>query len=86
MTYAKSNSWEEDTVTWSTAPGVNHVLATIGRTHPDSWVEVDVTGMLLTEDGVVTLRVIGEPNNHSWPARYSSKESREAPELRVFFG
>jgi len=86
--FASSNIWDEENVTWSTAPEAGHVLATIGQTRPNLWVEVDVTGMLLTDDGIATLRITSETNNHSWVAKYSSKENGEghpAPELRVFF-
>mmetsp|Transcript_19681 Transcript_19681/g.41280 ORF Transcript_19681/g.41280 Transcript_19681/m.41280 type:complete len:1475 (-) Transcript_19681:335-4759(-) len=86
--YASSNSWDEEHVTWSTAPDAEYVVATIGQTRPHSWVDVDVTGLLLTDTGAATLRITPERSNHSWGAKYSSKENKEghpAPELRVFF-
>ena len=83
------NEWDEDTVTWSTAPdNGEQVLATIGHTRPDAWVEIDVTAILLTDDGIATLRIKSEAANHSWLSKYSSKENGEgypAPELRVYF-
>eukprot|EP00571_Detonula_confervacea_P010624 CAMPEP_0172307488 /NCGR_PEP_ID=MMETSP1058-20130122/8325_1 /TAXON_ID=83371 /ORGANISM="Detonula confervacea, Strain CCMP 353" /LENGTH=1288 /DNA_ID=CAMNT_0013019663 /DNA_START=93 /DNA_END=3959 /DNA_ORIENTATION=+ len=93
VNFAPSNDWTEEMVDWSSAPdattsGGGHVLAIIGRTRPDMWVEVDVTGILLTEDGIATLRITGEESNHSWVAEYSSKENgmgHPSPELRVYF-
>lgn len=87
-----SNDWNESTVTWSTmssAGSVDRVLGTIDRVRPQSWIEVDVSAILLTEDenGVATIRISSEASNHSWLAKYSSKENGEypAPELRVYF-
>jgi hypothetical protein len=81
--------WNEDSVTWSTAPDTgDQVLATIGHTRPGAWIEVDVTAILLTENGIATLRIKSEAANHSWLSKYSSKENEEgypAPELRVYF-
>ena len=91
---ASSNKWDERDVTWSTAPKMRHALASIGRTHPNSWIEVDVTSMLLFQPrsganhNTVTLRITRELTNHSWLAKYSSKENEAgypAPELRVYF-
>ena len=91
---ASSNKWDERDVTWSTAPKMSHALASIGRTHPNSWIEVDVTSMLLFQPrsganhNTVTLRITRELTNHSWLAKYSSKENEAgypAPELRVYF-
>lgn len=90
LTVPESNTqWQESTVTWSTAPeSGEHILGTIGQAHPNAWAEVDVTGMLLIENGVATLRITGEVTNHSWIAEYSSKENQSghlAPELRIYF-
>ena len=85
---ASSNvDWDASSVTWSTAPKAGHVLGTIGETKPNSWIEVDVTGLLLSEDGHVTLRITSEKNNHSWVAKYSSSSSNESnvPVLKVYF-
>ena len=84
---ASSNVWEEAKVDWSLAPKSEVTLSTIGPTRPNSWVEVDLTLPGLN-DGFVTLRITPESSNHSWVAKYSSKENRmghPAPELRVFY-
>lgn len=81
--FASPEAWDKGNVKWSTAPDAEHVLATIGNTFPRLWVEPEVTGMLLTEDGMVTLRITSEEGNHSWMAKYSAKDP--APELQVFF-
>ena len=86
--FASSNvDWDASSVTWSTAPKAGHVLGTIGETKPNTWIEVDVTGLLLSEDGHVTLRITSEKNNHSWVAKYSSSSSKEnyVPVLKVYF-
>ncbi len=85
--FASSNSWEEMKVDWSSSPEAELILGKIGPTRPNSWVEVDVT-LPTTDDGFVTLRITPENSNHSWVAKYSSKENRlghPAPELRVYF-
>ena len=86
-----SNSWYEDTVMWSTAPEADEeVIATIGRVFPHSWVELDVTELLLTSsltsDGIATLRITSEESNHVWVAKYSSTKNEKypGPELRVY--
>lgn len=84
------DEWTEETVDWTSAPEANdgHVLAMVGPTRPNSWAEVDVTGMLLVETGVMTLRITSEGSNHSWAAEYSSKENgmgHPGPELRLYF-
>ncbi|KAL3806354.1 hypothetical protein ACHAXA_007695 [Cyclostephanos tholiformis] len=84
--FASSNSWEETKVDWSSSPKSEVILGTIGPTRPNSWVEVDLTLPLLG-DSFVTFRITSESSNHSWVAKYSSKENRmghPAPELRVF--
>jgi len=84
------DEWTEEMVSWLSAPEVSdgHILAMIGPTRPNSWVEVDVTGMLLVETGVMTLRITSEGSNHSWAAKYSSKENGmgyPGPELQLYF-
>jgi len=76
-------SWRESTVTWTSAPKAEDVLSAIGETRPNQWVVVDVTGALLTESGVVSLRIAAEESNHSWAAKYSRRG--HAPELRISF-
>jgi len=85
---ASSNDWDESTATWSSAPDASHILGKIGKTHAKSWIEVDVSGLLLqTEDGYATLRIKSDTSNHSFVAKYSSKEnkSRREPELKLLF-
>ena len=85
--FASSNSWEETKVDWSSSPEGELILGKVGPTRPNSWVEVDVT-LPRMDDGFATLRITPENSNHSWVAKYSSKENRmghPAPELRVFF-
>ena len=85
---ASSNDWDESTATWSSAPDASHILGKIGKTHAKSWIEVDVSGMLLqAKDGYATLRIKSDTSNHSFVAKYSSKEnkSRRKPELKLLF-
>mmetsp|Transcript_22446 Transcript_22446/g.48834 ORF Transcript_22446/g.48834 Transcript_22446/m.48834 type:complete len:1184 (-) Transcript_22446:70-3621(-) len=85
---AAHNSWDEDTVTWSNAPESGDVLDVVGPTRPNEWIEVDVTAALaLSQNGYVSLRITSSTTNHSWPAKYSSKEGGASltPQLRVYF-
>ena len=86
--YASSNTGDKYNATWTTAPAAGHVLEIIGQTRSNPCIEADVTGMLLTDDVIATLRITSETNNHSCTVKYSSKgyeEGHPVPELRVCF-
>ena len=89
LTSSSNRDWDESSVTWSSAPEAGSVLGVIGKTHSKSWIEVDVTGMLNIDDDrdYATLRISSDKQNHSWVAKYSSKENilDKAPELKLYF-
>lgn len=73
-------TWEEETVTWNTAPGADSgVIASLGTVSSGRWYEVDVTS-LIRGDGVVSVKV---SSNSSNGADYSSKEGSNPPQLIV---
>jgi RHS repeat-associated protein len=74
------NSWQEETVTWNTAPAAGTPLIdTLGTVSPGNWYEVDVTS-LITEDGTYSLRVSSTSTNG---ADFSSKEGANPPQLII---
>jgi hypothetical protein len=86
---ATHNVWDENSVQWTNAPAAGNVLASIGNTHPNKWIEVDVTGALaLSDNGVFSLRITPQSSNRTWLAKYSSKEDASgsrSPALQVTF-
>lgn len=85
---ASTDSWDDGHVTWATAPTAGDVLGDIGPVRPNQWVEIDVTGgLLMSDNGLLSLRISSDSSYHSWRAKYSSKESMPAhiPELRLSF-
>ena len=79
------NDWMEDSVTWDNAPpAVPEVIASLGPVMRNTWVEVDVTPLLITGDGLHSLRVMSTSSNG---ADYRSREKEElAPELVITLG
>ena len=83
--FTPSNIWDETTVDWSSSPDANFIVGNVGLVRQNTWVEVELT-IPVTSDRVTTLRVKPESSNHSWLAKFSSKENSmgyPAPELRV---
>jgi len=65
------NSWQENTVTWNTAPAAGPTaVASLGAVSLNTWHEVDVTS-LVTGDGTYSV-LIGSPSKDA--AKYTSKE------------
>jgi hypothetical protein len=79
--YAVSdNSWQEETVTWNSAPAaLTNLLGSIGSVSIGNWYEVDLTS-LITGDGTYSLRI---SSTSSDGADYSSKEGANPPQLVV---
>jgi hypothetical protein len=76
------NSWQEETVTWNTAPTADAAtIASLGPVTAGAWFEVDVSS-LVTGDGTYSLRVTSVSSNG---ADYSTKEGTSgfAPQLVV---
>jgi hypothetical protein len=68
---ASHNLWNVDIVTWEDAPTTGDFINNIGTTHPNKWVEVDVTEALTrNRDEFVSLRIDMSSSNSHWSARY----------------
>ncbi|KAL7469418.1 hypothetical protein ACHAXS_009673 [Conticribra weissflogii] len=83
-----TDTWEDSRVTWDNAPSATDFLGEVGSIHPNQWVDVDVTdGLLMSTNGVLSLRIKSDIRNRTWRAKYSSLESipSHVPELRVSF-
>jgi uncharacterized repeat protein (TIGR01451 family) len=79
---AVSNSWQEGTVTWNTAPAANPItLSSLGRISAGNWYEIDVTP-LVTGDGTYTIRASSTSGDG---ADYATKEGAAgfAPRLLI---
>ena len=62
-------------VTWEDAPDADTALGSIGPTHPNQWVEVDVTEALrMNRDDEVSFRIKTSASNGNWSARYSPQK------------
>jgi glucose/arabinose dehydrogenase/PKD repeat protein len=82
---ATDSAWDEETVTWNTAPaGAGSVIAQIGDVDSGLWAEVDVSAAVAV-DGVVTLRITSGSANG---ADYASLQDPggNVPELIVAVG
>jgi hypothetical protein len=79
--YAVSdNSWQEETVTWNSAPAaLTNLLGSIGSVSIGNWYEVDLTS-LISGDGTYSLRI---SSTSSDGADYSSKEGANPPQLII---
>ena len=74
------NSWQEETVTWNSAPvALTNLLGSIGSVSTGNWYEVDLTS-LISGDGIYSLRI---SSTSSDGADYSSKEGANPPQLIV---
>lgn len=75
------NTWDENTVTWNTAPAAGNAVASLGPVALETWYEVDLT-TFVTGEGTYSLRVTSPSTNG---AHYSSKEGAAgfAPQLVV---
>ena len=77
--YLASNSWNENSITWSNRPGVSGATtAGSGALAEGTWVELDVTG-LVTTNGTVTLALVASSNDGVTFA--SREDSSRAPKL-----
>lgn len=79
---ASHNLWNVNIVTWNDAPAIGDAVNDIGSTHPNEWVEVDITGALkANNDEFISLRInMGASDSH-WSAKYS----RQKVQIRVSF-
>lgn len=79
----RTGAFNEDTVTWSSAPPLSSMLADVGSISRDRWVEYDVTAAV-TGGGTYAFALVGDSSDG---ADFSSKEaSTNRPELVVETG
>ncbi|KAL9187030.1 hypothetical protein ACHAXT_010750 [Thalassiosira profunda] len=80
-------TWAENSVTWRNAPeSAGPPLAKIGQAPKDTWIEVDITGLVSQSDEQVAVRIEACLKNM---VQYASKEYRRgqfAPQLVVELG
>lgn len=83
--YVADNTWDENTVTWNTAPiAGSTILASLGPVSKNTWYEIDLTSLVLG-DGTYSFRVSTASSDG---ADYASKEGKAglAPQLIVSVG
>jgi hypothetical protein len=74
------NSWQEETITWNSAPAaLPDLRASLGSVSASNWYEVDLTS-LIAGDGTYSLLI---SSTSSDGADYSSKEGANPPQLVV---
>lgn len=72
---ASHNLWNANIVTWEDAPDIGDTVNVIGPTHPNQWVEVDITRALETnQDDELSLRITMSESNIHWSAKYSPQK------------
>jgi hypothetical protein len=75
--YTASHSiWNANIVTWEDAPDIGDSINEIGPTHPNQWVEVDITNNALAtnRDDFISLRIHMGTSNSNWSAKYSQQK------------
>jgi hypothetical protein len=74
--YTASHSiWNANIVTWEDAPDIGDSIIEIGPTHPNQWVEVDITnGLATNRDDFISLRIHMGTSNSNWSAKYSQQK------------
>jgi hypothetical protein len=73
--------WNEETVTWATAPVAGASLGSLGRVRTNTWYEIDLTA-LVTTNGSYSIRITNPTGNG---ADYATKEGAAgtAPQLVI---
>jgi PKD repeat protein len=79
--YTTSKTWGETTITWGNQPAAGTVLATVGATTLDAWVEITLPASLFAA-GNGTYSVVIQSNTPSdGTSVYSSREGPNPPQL-----
>lgn len=77
-------NWDEGIVTWNSAPGSSGPPVTqIGRAYNETWIDIDVTGLVSISNEHVAVRIESCVKNK---VQYASKEfgdGRFAPQVRL---
>jgi hypothetical protein len=76
-----SPPWNEETVSWTTAPVAGASYGSLGRVRPGNWYEIDLSA-LVTANGSYSIRIANTSGNG---ADYATKEGAAgtAPQLVV---
>lgn len=75
-----NHSWNEETVTWATAPvAETGLVASVGTAALNTWISVDLTSFI-SGNGILSLRASSTSTN---AAKYSSKEGVNPPYLEI---
>jgi len=82
--YATSNEWDEDTITWNTAPAEEEIIATVEMGPEEQWYEWDVTSYLASVNSNSVSFVLYDEAESSTTLRFNSKEGDNAPELKYY--
>lgn len=73
------NTWDEGTMTWSNAPGIDPAEIASDPAPSGTWLEIDVSS-LVTDNGLVSFAIT---NANSTAVAIRARESQQAPELIV---
>ncbi len=74
------NNWQENTITYDTAPTMGGTISTSGEINANTWIEVDVSSYII-EEGLVSLAFI--TTDPSIRLTFSSREATNHPELII---
>ncbi len=87
--YEISDDWDEETVTWSTAPLSGNVLGVIDFIASDIYYEWDITdyyrSQLVAGDSIISIALF-DANNNNQKIAFNSKEAGINPPLLVISG
>ena len=81
--YATSNDWNEDSITWNSAPSLGTPIATVEMGPEGQWYEWDVTSYLEGTEGQSVSFVLYDESGENSTVRFSSREGSAAPELKI---
>ena len=80
---ATSNTWDEETITWNTAPSLGSTIARIDMGPDEQWYEWDVSAYLRGREGQSVSFVLTDQGQDNRTIRFSSKEGDNPPELKI---
>lgn len=81
--YATSSNWDEDSITWNSAPSIGTPIATVEMGPEDQWYEWDVSSYLEGMEGESVSFVLYDEAAENSTVRYSSREGANPPELKI---
>ena len=81
--YATTSNWDEDSITWDSAPSIGTPIATVEMGPEDQWYEWDVSSYLEGMEGESVSFVLYDEAAENSTVRYSSREGANPPELKI---